>query len=90
MFLHVRIKSSGSDCIGIKKSGSVCVGIKSSGSGCVGIKSSGSVCAGIKSSGSDYVGKAAGHRPLTGAVPLLTHTGTLGCWVSPLARSAPP
>ena len=43
-----------------------------------------------KSSVSDYVGEAGDHRPLTGAVPLLTHTGTFGCWVSPLARSAPP
>ena len=42
-----------------------------------------------KSSVSDCVGEASGHRPLTSAVPLLTHTGTLGCWVSPLAQSAP-
>ncbi len=28
--------------------------------------------------------------PLTGANPLLTHTGTLGCWVSPLAHCVPP
>ena len=43
-----------------------------------------------KSSVSGYVGEAGSHRPLTGAIPLLTHTGTLGCWVSPLARCTPP
>ena len=34
-----------------------------------------------KSIWSGYVGRAAGHRALTGAVPLLTPTGTLGCWL---------
>ena len=43
-----------------------------------------------KSSGSGSIGTAANYRPLTSAIPLLTHTGTLGCWVSPLALSAPP
>ena len=43
-----------------------------------------------KSSGSGSIGMAANHRSLTSAIPLLTHTETLGCWVSPLARSASP
>jgi len=38
----------------------------------------------------DYIGEAAYYQPLTSAVPLLTDTGALGCWVSPLARFTPP
>jgi len=36
-----------------------------------------------------YVGRANYHRTLISAVRLLTDTETLGCWVSPLAQSAP-
>ena len=39
---------------------------------------------------SGYFRRAADRQSLTGAIPLLTHTETLGCWVSPLAHSAPP
>jgi hypothetical protein len=34
--------------------------------------------------------KADPYPPLTGANLLLTRTGTLGCWVSPLAHCVPP
>ena len=43
-----------------------------------------------KSYESGYFRRAADRQSLTGAIPLLTHTETLGCWVSPLAHSAPP
>ena len=33
---------------------------------------------------------ASSNQSLTGAIPLLAYTGTLGCWVSPLARCVPP
>jgi hypothetical protein len=36
------------------------------------------------------IAKADPYPPLTGANPLLTRTGTLGCWVSSLARCVPP
>ena len=39
---------------------------------------------------SDYIAEANPNPSLTGAIPLLTRTGTLGCWVSPLARCVPP
>ena len=42
-----------------------------------------------KSSESSRIVRAVNHQTLTGAIPLLTHTGTLGCWVFPLAQSAP-
>ena len=48
------------------------------------------ILSGSKSSVSVCIREAGNHWPLTGAVPLLTHMGTLGCWVSPLAQSAPP
>ena len=44
----------------------------------------------VKSPESSYVSRDADHQPLTGAVRLPTHTGTLGCWVFPLAQSIPP
>jgi len=39
---------------------------------------------------SGFIGEANHNMPLTCAIPLLTHTGVLGCWVSPLARCTPP
>jgi hypothetical protein len=38
---------------------------------------------------SDYIVEANPYSSLTDANPLLTHTGTLGCWVSPLALCVP-
>ena len=43
-----------------------------------------------KSFESGYFRRAADRQSLTGAIPLLTRTQTLGCWVFPLARSALP
>ena len=34
--------------------------------------------------------QAANERPFTDAIPLLLHTGTFACWVSPLGRFIPP
>ena len=42
-----------------------------------------------KSFESGYFRRASHRQSLTGAIPLLTHTGTLGCWVSPLTHYAP-
>ena len=42
-----------------------------------------------KSFESGYFRRASNCQSLTGAIPLLTHTGTLGCWVSPLTQYAP-
>ncbi len=39
---------------------------------------------------SDYIAEANPCPSLTGMNPLLADTGTLGCWVSPLARCVPP
>ena len=39
-----------------------------------------------KSFESGYFRRASNHQSLTGAIPLLIHTGTLGCWVSPLTH----
>ncbi len=39
---------------------------------------------------SDYIVEADPNPSLTSANPLLTHTGTFGCWVSPLALCVPP
>jgi hypothetical protein len=39
---------------------------------------------------SDYFAKANPQPSLAGANPLLAITGTLGCWVSPLAHCVPP
>ncbi|WP_411017944.1 hypothetical protein, partial [Salmonella sp. s39606] len=45
---------------------------------------------GLLAAGFRRIGRAATQLPLTGAIPLLLTTGTFGCWVSPLARCAPP
>ncbi|CAH1104706.1 unnamed protein product [Psylliodes chrysocephalus] len=43
-----------------------------------------------KGSRSSYIGRAETRLLLPGAIPLLHDAGTFGCWVSPLARFAPP
>ncbi len=48
------------------------------------------LCDKFKRLWSDYIAEANPYPSLTGANPLLANTGTLGCWVSPLARCVPP